>query len=96
MKNLEDYKTCEKVEDMGEEKIGSHWVITHKEKHDRQNTDYKGRLVMRGFQELEKLQSDSPTVTKESLNLFMAVVKKNDFELSSVDIRAAYPQMKKF
>ena len=58
IKNLEDYETFELVEDIGQETIGSRWVITKKEKHDGQKTEYKAWLVARGFQEANKLQSD--------------------------------------
>ena len=49
IKNLEDNKTFELVEDVGQETIGSCWVITKKEKYDGQKTEYKARLVARGF-----------------------------------------------
>ena len=35
-KNLIDYATFEEVKDEGQYTIGSHWVITRKEKHDGQ------------------------------------------------------------
>ena len=40
-------------------------------------------------------QSDSTTVAKESLKLLIAKAANNDFELASVDIRAAFLQAKK-
>ena len=64
MENLKLYETFQEVEDIGQEKIGSRWVITKKEKHDGQKSDYKARLVCRGFQEenklLRKAQTSSP------------------------------------
>ena len=70
MDNLMKYGVFEEVDDVGQETIGSRWVITKKEKADGQKTDYKGRLVARGFQEKEAPQSDSPTMLRESLKLF--------------------------
>ena len=35
----------EEVEDNGQERITSRWVITWKEKADGQKTEYKGRVV---------------------------------------------------
>ena len=52
----------------------------------------KARLVARGFQETLKLQSDSPTVSKESFKILMAISANSDFKLASVDIRAAFLQ----
>ena len=50
--------------------------------------------MARGFQELDKPQSDSPTALRESFKLFMAVAANQDFSLASVDIRAAFLQAK--
>merc|ERR1712002_800328 len=36
IKNLEKYETFEEVEDVGQERIGSRWIVTKKEKHDGQ------------------------------------------------------------
>ena len=57
-------------------------------------TEFKARLVARGFQEIEKPQSDSPTVAKESLKLLIALAANNDFELTSMDIRTTILQAK--
>ena len=46
--------------------------ITKKEGNNGQKTKVKARLVARGFQELDKEQSDSPTVQRETLRLFLA------------------------
>ena len=64
--------------------------------HDGQKTDYKARLVARGIQETVNPQSDSPTVSKESFKLLMAVAAKSDLELASVGIPAVFLQPKVF
>ena len=56
------------------------------------NKKTKARLVARGFQESLKPQSDSPTVSKESFKMLMAVAANDNFKLASVDIRAAFLQ----
>ena len=94
LKNLADYETFEEVEDCGQERISSRWVITMKEAHDGQKKKYKARLVARGFQENIPPQSDSPTVLRESNKLFSAVAANQEFKLVSVDIRAAFLQSK--
>merc|ERR1712030_155806 len=73
LENLEKYQVFEEVEDTGQEKIGSRWVITRKEKADGQKCKYKGRLVAKGFQEESPPQADSPTMIRESLKLFFAL-----------------------
>jgi hypothetical protein len=90
--NLKLFNTYEEVDDVGQPTVGSHWVITKKEKHDGQKTDYKGRIVAKGFQETEKPQSDSPTVMRESVKIFLSVAANKDYELVSVDIKAAFLQ----
>ena len=73
IQNLKDYDTFEEVWDDGQDKKGSQWVVTQKEKHDRQKQPCKARLVARGFQESLKPQSDSPTEYKESFKMLMAI-----------------------
>ena len=92
--NLMKYGVYEEVEDEGQERITSRWVITRKEKADGQKTEYKGRLVARGFQEQLAPQSDSPTMLRESMKLFFAVAANERFKLRSMDIRAAFLQAK--
>ena len=87
-------KCLKKIEDCGQERITSRWVITKKEQADGQKSDYKGRLVARGFQETSPPQSDSPTMRRESLKLLLAVAANEGFSLRSVDIRAAFLQAK--
>jgi hypothetical protein len=49
MESLRDFDTFEEVDEVGQSKVGSRWVITKKEKHDGQKTEYKGRLVAKDF-----------------------------------------------
>ena len=49
LENLTKYGVFEEVEDTGQERITSRWVITKKEKADRMKVNYKGRLVAQGF-----------------------------------------------
>ena len=51
LQNMCKYRVFEEVDDIGQDRIGSRWVITQKEKADGQKSDIKGRLVARGFQE---------------------------------------------
>ena len=94
MENLIKYGVFEEVLDEGQNMIGSRWVITMKEKADGQKTNYKGRLVARGFQEKEAPQSDSPMMLQESMKMFFSVAANQGFALRSIDIRAAFLQAK--
>ena len=92
LENLKLYETYEIVEDVDQERISMRWVITTKEKHDGQKTACKARLVARGFQEAEKPPSDSPTTSRDSVKIFMAVSANKGFQLRAIDIRAAFLQ----
>ena len=92
LENLEKYEVFEEVKYEGQETVGSRWVITKKEKADGQKKKVKGRLVGKGFQEIEAPQSDAPTMLRKSMKLFFAVAANQDFKLRSMDIRAAILQ----
>ena len=92
IKNLESFGTYEEVEDVGQNTIGSRWIITRKEAHDGQKKKCKGRIVARGFQKQEKPQSDSPTVLRASVKTFVAVAANEGFEICSMDITGAFLQ----
>ena len=93
IENLESYGVYEKVENEGQTCIGARWVVTEKQGHDGQKTKVKARLVARGFQELDKEQSDSPTAQRESLRLFLSAAANIRVQsLRSIDISAAYLQ----
>ena len=92
IRNLRDYDTFKEVQDEGQERLGSQWVVTEKEKQDGQKQACKARLVARGFQESLKPQSDSPTASKDSFKMLMAVAVNSKFKLASVDIRVAFLQ----
>ena len=66
--------------------------MTAREKHDGQKQMTKARLVARRFQDPMKPQSDSPTVSKESFKMLMAIAANEDLMLALVDIRAALIQ----
>ena len=91
--NMEHYEVFVKVKDIGQITVGSRWVVTEKQAHDGQKTKVKARLVTRGFQEENKVQSDSPTANKESVRIFLSIAAAENMEsLISIDISAAFLQ----
>ena len=92
LENLEKYEVFEEVKYEGQETVGSRWVITKKEKADGQKKKVKGRLVAKGFQEIEAPQSDAQTMLWETMKLFFAVAANQYFRLRNMDIRAAFLQ----
>ena len=75
---------AEEVDDIGQERIGSRWVILQKEKADGQKTNVKGKLIARGFHEKESTQSDFPIMLRESFESHFAVVAKEYIILRSI------------
>ena len=52
----------------------------------------KARLVCRGFEEMVKVQADSPTGSKETLHMLLALAATNDWTVKSGDVKNAYLQ----
>ena len=70
IENLIKFDVFEEVDDCGQERISSRWVVTQKEKADGQKSKVKGRIVAKGYQKGKKPQSDSPTLLRVFKNVF--------------------------
>ena len=80
------------VEDLGQPRISSGWVVTEKLNHDGMKVKNKARLVVRGFQEAEDPRSDSPTLSQDSLRIMMIIISNKDFEIRSLNVKNTYLQ----
>ena len=89
IENLVIFDVYEEVDNCSQDRIRSRWVVTQKEKADGQKCQVKGRIVAKEFQEGEKPQSDSPTLLRESLKMYVAVAANEGLKLMSIDIRVA-------
>ena len=72
MKELEAFKNFgvyEEVKDDGQERLSSRWVMTDKSTETERKV--KARLVCRGFEEAVEVQADSPTGSKETLQMLI-------------------------
>ena len=81
------YGAYEEVAFVDQHVISTRWVITEKD-----DTSVKARLVVRGFEEKDVPQSDSPTAHKESCKLFLAICANERFQLKSLDVTSAFLQ----
>ena len=77
----------EKVEDCGQNTVSARWVITEKPE-----DGVKARLVARGFEEDLDNRTDSPTCSKDSLRLSLALMKSFGWKCHTVDIKSAFLQ----
>lgn len=92
LENWKLFKVYDEVPNTGQNLMSTRWVITEKEGDgDRQ---IKARLVVRGFEEENEIKSDSPTIHKESLRLFLAAASTLKYKIHTIDIKAAFLQGK--
>jgi len=89
LQKLKDFQTYELVDDLGQLKISTRWVLSDK------NGKIKARLVARGFEEDESIQKNSPTVCKSSVRVILAVAASRNWVVKTTDIKSAFLQGKK-
>ena len=95
LKELENFKknnVFEEVVDNGEKCISVRWVFTDKYIDGKHSV--KARLVARGFEETELMQTDSPTCSKESIRLMTSILVSKGWESNGIDVKAAFLQGK--
>ena len=81
----------EEVEFCDQELLSVRWVVSEKVKNGQPLL--KARLVVRGFEEYtEGMRKDSPTCSKESVRLCLAIAVSRNWECHSLDVKAAYLQ----
>ena len=88
LQKLQLFDVYEETEDHGQVCIGTRWVLTYKA------SSVKAWLVAKGFQEKERVPSDSPTVAKTALRTLMALAASNCWEVMTTDIKSAFLQGK--
>jgi transposase InsO family protein len=86
LNKLRDFDTYEPVQDNGQDSISTRWIIT------RNSEGVKARLVARGFEDSDIVQSDSPTAGKSSVRILLAIAASKGWDLGSTDITSAYLQ----
>lgn len=94
LQNFKDFKVYEIVDDEGQRKLNHGWVITQKLLEDG-IMGYKARLVACGNEENQSLRTDSPTISKTTLKIIMAIAALMEWKAESGDIKAAFLQGQK-
>ena len=84
------FKVYDEVKDVGQDRLSSRWILTDKSTPTEKKI--KARLVCRGFEEMVKVQADSPTGSKETLHMLLALAATNDWTVKSGDVKNAYLQ----
>lgn len=89
LEKLKHFGTYKEVKDTGQAVISTKWVLTQK------GNQVKARLVARGFEEDNYIQSDSPTVGKSVMKIFLSVASSMNWSILTTDIKSAFLQGKK-
>ena len=89
LKKLENFKSYSVVDDIGQYRISSTWVLWYK------GEEVRARLVARGFEELEEVPSDTPTVDKCNMKLSVAIFEAEDWMPGTSDVKSAFLQGRK-
>ena len=87
---FKDFEVYREVEDKGQERLSSRWVLTDKSTSEVKKV--KARLVCRGFEEAVQVQADSPTGSKETLHMLLAIAASKGWLIKSDDVKNAYLQ----
>ena len=77
----------EEVEEEDQHILGSRYVITQKP-----DGSYKACFVVKGFQETEVRQTDSPTAGRESLKIVCSILANEKWPVEASDVRSAFLQ----
>lgn len=88
LEKLREFCTYEVVEDVGQMRVSTTWVIWKK------GEEIRARLVARGYEEECIVQKDSPTMCKSTLRLFLTIASSQKWKVKSTDIKSAFLQGK--
>ena len=88
IKRLDDYAAYLEEDDEGQTCLSTTWVLTNKDGKKR------ARLCIRGFEESEELERDSPTVAKSTMRLMIAMAVSKGWKLKASDVKSAFLQGK--
>ena len=93
LEKFKSFNAYKEVDDEGQYCIPVKWVVTE-QKLDGKNQPYKSRLCIRGDKELGKegIRADSPTASKDSLNIALSIAANEGFKIKCGDIKSAYLQ----
>jgi hypothetical protein len=86
LQKLQDFKVYDEVPDDGQKTISTRFVLTIK------NSEYRARLVARGFEEKQHVNSDSPTIGKSAIRLFLSIATALGWLVKTTDIKSAFLQ----
>ena len=87
LSKFDEYKAYEEVQYNGQKVLGTRYVLTEKP-----DGSIKARFVTKGFQEQFPYPSDSPTTSRETIKLFLAIAANEGWAVESSDVSSAFLQ----
>ena len=88
---FDKYDVYEEVEDEGQARLGTMWLLTEKIKAGK--TVVKARLNIRGDNEdTSKMRKDSPTVRKGNIKIVLMIAATKHWEIKTSDVSNAFLQ----
>ena len=85
--NFDEYEAFEEVGYNCQEVLGTRCVFT-----EIMDGSIKARFVTKGFQEKFSHPSDSPTSSRETIKIFLAIAGNEKWDVESSDFRCAFLQ----
>ena len=83
---LANFNAYQIVSDTGQKRVSTRFVMTKK------NNEFRARLVARGYEEQDSIQSDSPTVSKQSIRICLIIAASKQWSVETTDIKRAFLQ----
>ena len=83
---MKQFNAYEEVADTGQFCISTTWVLWKK------GDLTRACLVARGYEELEPIQKDSPTVIRDDFCTFLFIASNHQWQVKTTDIKSAFLQ----
>ena len=88
LEKLESFGVYQEVDDEGQERNYTTWVLWNK------GDEVRARIVARGYEEDKELSKDSPTVAKNNIRILLILAASKDWEIQTTDVKCAFLQGK--
>ena len=84
LEKLKSFGVYQEVDDEGQERISTTWVLRNKGNEDC------ARIVARGYEEDKELSKDSPNVAKSTIRILLTLAASKNWEIQTTDIKSAF------
>ena len=89
LEKLKMWNVYDLVDDEGQTAINVRWVMWKKD-----NGETRARLVVKGYEETQEMEVDSPTVEKVGVRMLYITAQSYNWKIKSMDVKSAFLQGK--